>query len=67
MVPAVAISSIEDADKVKFTNFNGGNSDFNPGYYTLSSASRLHKAGSDGRDVATDIETLLKTISGVRQ
>jgi hypothetical protein len=52
---------------VGFINYGTGNSNFNPGNYSLTTSSPLHNAGSDGRDVGADITTLLTAISGVRQ
>ena len=60
-------SFYKDANQVKFVDFRGGNSDFNPGNYALSRSSPLHNAGSDGRDVGADIATLLSKIAGVRE
>ncbi len=53
--------------QVKFNDYHDGNSAFNPGNYALSSASPLHNAGSDGKDIGADISTLTAKISGVRQ
>lgn len=53
--------------QVKFTNYNSGDSRFNPSNYALTSASPLHNAASDGRDVGANIQELVSKIAGVRQ
>jgi hypothetical protein len=53
--------------QIKFVDYHGGNSGFNPGNYALQPSSPLHNAGSDGKDVGADIGTLLSKIAGVRR
>ena len=60
-------SFYKNPNQLKFVDYRGGNSDFNPGNYALSPSSPMHNAGSDGRDIGADIVTLLAKISGVRQ
>jgi hypothetical protein len=57
----------KNPNQVKFIDYRGGNSDFNPGNYALSPSSSLHNAASDGRDIGADIAALVAKISGVRQ
>jgi len=51
----------------QFANYGSGDSGFNPANYELLSTSPLHNAATDGKDVGTDIPTLLTKIAGVRQ
>ena len=57
----------ENANGVKFKDYSGGNSDFNPGNYALMPSSPLHNAATDGRDLGADTGTLLQKISDVRE
>ena len=52
---------------VGFTNYGTGNSNFNPGNYSVTTSSPLHNAGSDGKDIGADTATLQTVISGVRE
>lgn len=51
----------------QFASYGTGNSNFTPGNYQLLTASPLHNAGSDGKDIGADIVTLQQKIAGVRQ
>ena len=50
-----------------FTNYNNGDSRFNPANYVITPSSPLHNSASDGKDLGADIPTLLSAIAGVRQ
>jgi hypothetical protein len=60
-------STYKNPGQLKFNNYQTGDSGFNPGNYALTSASPMHNAASDRRDLGANVEELVSKIASVRE